>query len=184
MGAGREGLRPAQGLRAALEGGRHHPREARGAPRARARLGRRVQAPREGPGRQGERRVRRADGAPGLVRRRLEADGPDRARSVGIAYARTCRGRLHLAVVMGMWPRGTAGRPMGGRVDAGPADGAPRMAIARRRPPGDAPATATTARGTPPSSSAGRWGTTGSARRRGRWGAPGTTRRRSRSWAS
>lgn len=82
-----------------------------------------------------ERRVGRADGAPDLVRRRLDADGPDQAWFADIAYVRTHQGWLYLAVVMDIWSRRIVGWSMGDRIDARLADDALRMAIARRRPP-------------------------------------------------
>lgn len=77
----------------------------------------------------------RAGGAPGLVRRGFGADGPNRARFAGVACVRTRRGWLHLAVAMGIWPRTIVGRSMPPGMAAGPADGAPKMAMARRGPP-------------------------------------------------
>lgn len=77
-----------------------------------------------------------ADSAPDLVRRDFSADGPNRARLADIAYARTHRGRLHPAVAMGIWSRKIVGWSMPTRMTAELADGAPRMAVARRRPPG------------------------------------------------
>ena len=76
----------------------------------------------------------RADAAPDPVRRDFSADGPDRARFAGIAYARAHRGWLHPAVVMGIRSRMVVGRPMSGRMGAGLADDALKTAIARRRP--------------------------------------------------
>lgn len=81
------------------------------------------------------RRVGRADGAPDLVRRRFDADGPDQARFADIAYVRTHRGRSYLAVVMGIWSRRVVGWSMGDGIDARLADDALGMAMARRRPP-------------------------------------------------
>ena len=77
-----------------------------------------------------------ADSAPDLVRRGFSADGPDRARLADIACARTHRGRLHPAVVMGIWSRRIVGWSMPARMTAELADGAPRMAVVGRRPPG------------------------------------------------
>ncbi len=77
-----------------------------------------------------------AGSAPGPVRREFSADGPNGARFAGIAYVRTHRGRLHPAAVTGIWPRMVVGRSMSDRMAAGLADGAPRMAVARRRPKG------------------------------------------------
>ncbi len=75
-----------------------------------------------------------ADSAPDPVRRGFSADGPSRAWFAGIACVRTHRGRLYLAVVMGIWSRMIVGRPMPDRMAAGLADDAPRMAMARRHP--------------------------------------------------
>lgn len=86
-----------------------------------------------------ERRVGRADGAPDLVRRRFDADGPDQARFADITYVRTHQGRPYLAVVMDIWSRRIVGWSMGDRIDARLADDALRMAIARRRPPEGCP---------------------------------------------
>ncbi|MDO4436756.1 MAG: IS3 family transposase [Coriobacteriaceae bacterium] len=76
-----------------------------------------------------------ASAAPDLVGRDFSADGPDRARFAGITYVRTHRGRLCPAPVMDIWPRRIVGRSMSDRMGAEPADGAVRMAVARRRPP-------------------------------------------------
>ena len=76
-----------------------------------------------------------ANAAPDLVERDLSADGPDEARFAGIACVRTRRGRPYLAVVMDIWPCGIVGWSTSARMAAGLADGALRMAIARRRPP-------------------------------------------------
>lgn len=72
--------------------------------------------------------------APDPVKRGFSADGPDRLRFAGIAYARTHRGWLCLAVVMDVWPRMTAGWSMSAGMAAELADDAPKMAMARRRP--------------------------------------------------
>lgn len=82
-----------------------------------------------------ERRVGSADGAPDLVGRRFDADGPGQARFADIAYVRTHRGRPYLAVVMDTWSRRIAGWSMGDGIDARLADDALGMAMARRRPP-------------------------------------------------
>ncbi len=82
-----------------------------------------------------EKRVGRADGAPDLVRRRFDADGPDQAWFADITYVRTHQGWPYLAVVMDIWSRRIVGWSMGDRIDARLADDALRMAIARRRPP-------------------------------------------------
>lgn len=82
-----------------------------------------------------EKRVRREDGAPDLVKRHFDADGPDQAWFADITYVRTYQGWLYLAVVMDMWSRRVVGWSMGDRIDARLADDALRMAIARRRPP-------------------------------------------------
>ncbi len=76
-----------------------------------------------------------ANAAPGLVRRDFSADGPDEAWFAGIACVRTHQGRLYLAEVMDIWPRGTVGWSTSARMAAGLADGALKMAMARRRPP-------------------------------------------------
>jgi transposase InsO family protein len=81
-----------------------------------------------------EKRVRRADGAPDLVKRHFDADGPNQAWFADITYVRTYRGWLYLAVVMDIWSRRIVGWSMGDRIDARLADDALRMAIARRRP--------------------------------------------------
>ena len=79
--------------------------------------------------------VSRKDGAPDLVKRKFEADGPDQAWFADITYVRTYRGWLYLAIVMDIWSRRIVGWSMGDRIDARLADDALRMAIARRRPP-------------------------------------------------
>lgn len=81
-----------------------------------------------------EKRARGRDGAPDLVRRRFDADGPDQAWFADITYVRTHQGWLYLAVVMDIWSRRIVGWSMGDRIDARLADDALRMAIARRRP--------------------------------------------------
>jgi len=83
----------------------------------------------------GEKRVSRKDGAPDLVKRKFEADGPNQAWFADITYVRTYRGWLYLAVVMDIWSRRIVGWSMGDRIDAKLADDALRMAISRRRPP-------------------------------------------------
>lgn len=75
-----------------------------------------------------------ANAAPDLVRRGFSADGPDRARFAGIAYARAHQGWPCPAVVMDIRSRMTAGWSMSDRTGAEPADDALKMAIARRRP--------------------------------------------------
>ena len=75
-----------------------------------------------------------ADAAPDLVRRDSSADGPDRARFADITCARTRQGWPCPAVVMDIWPRMAAGRPMSGRMGAELADDALKTAIAGRRP--------------------------------------------------
>lgn len=77
----------------------------------------------------------RAGAAPDLVERDFTADGPDKARFADIACVRTHRGWPCLALVMGIWPGRAVGRSMSDRMDAGLADEALKMAIARRRPP-------------------------------------------------
>ena len=76
-----------------------------------------------------------ANSAPDLVRRNFSADGPDRAWFADITYVRTHQGWLYLAVVMDIWSRKIVGWSMSGRMAAGLADDALKMAIARRRPP-------------------------------------------------
>jgi transposase InsO family protein len=82
-----------------------------------------------------EKRVSRKEGAPDLVKRKFEADGPDQAWFADITYVRTYRGWPCLAIVMDIWSRRVVGWAMGDRIDARLADDALRMAIARRRPP-------------------------------------------------
>jgi transposase InsO family protein len=82
----------------------------------------------------GEKRAGRKDGAPDLVKRHFDADGPDQAWFADITYVRTHQGWLYLAVVMDIWSRMIVGWSMGDRIDARLADDALRMAIARRRP--------------------------------------------------
>lgn len=76
-----------------------------------------------------------AGAAPGLVGRDFTADGPDKARFADITYVRTRRGRPCPAPAMDIWPGRAVGWSMSDRMDAGLADEAPEMAIARRRPP-------------------------------------------------
>ena len=76
-----------------------------------------------------------ANAAPDPVRREFRADGPNRARFADITHARTHQGRIHPAVAMDIWSRGTVGWSMAPRMAAEPADGALGMAIAGRRPP-------------------------------------------------
>lgn len=76
-----------------------------------------------------------AGAAPDLVGRDFTADGPGRAWFADITYVRTRRGWPCLALVMDMWPGRAVGWSMSDRMGAGLADEAPRMAIARRRPP-------------------------------------------------
>lgn len=75
-----------------------------------------------------------ASAAPDLVRRDFGADGPDRARFADITCVRAHQGWPCLAVVMDIWSRMVVGWPMSGRMGAGLADDALKMAIARRRP--------------------------------------------------
>lgn len=70
------------------------------------------------------------------MRRGFSADGPNRAWFADITYVRTHQGWPCLAVVMDVWPRMTAGWSMSASMAAELADGALRMAIVRRRPPG------------------------------------------------
>ena len=76
-----------------------------------------------------------ANAAPDLVGRDFSASGPDEARFADIACVRTRRGWPCPALVMDIWPGRAVGWPMSDRMDAGLADEALRMAIARRRPP-------------------------------------------------
>ena len=76
-----------------------------------------------------------AGAAPDLVGRDFAADGPDKARFADITYVRTRRGWPCLALAMDIWPGRAVGWSMSDRMDAGPADEALKMAIARRRPP-------------------------------------------------
>lgn len=76
-----------------------------------------------------------AGAAPDLVGRDFTADGPDKAWFADITYVRTRRGWLYLALVMDIWSRKIVGWSMSDRMDAGLADEALKMAIARRRPP-------------------------------------------------
>jgi putative transposase len=82
----------------------------------------------------GEKRVSRKDSPDDLVKRRFEADGPNRAWFADITYVRTHQGWLYLAVVMDVWSRMIVGWSMGPRITAELADDALKMAIARRRP--------------------------------------------------
>ena len=76
-----------------------------------------------------------AGATPDLVGRNFTADGPDKAWFADITYVRTRRGWLYLALVMDIWSRRIVGWSMSDRMDAGLADEALKMAIARRRPP-------------------------------------------------
>lgn len=76
-----------------------------------------------------------AGAAPDLVGRDFTADGPDKARFADITYVRTRRGWPCLALVMDIWSRRIVGWSMSDRMDAGLADEALKMAIARRRSP-------------------------------------------------
>lgn len=76
-----------------------------------------------------------AGAAPDLVGRDFTADGPDKARFADITYVRTRRGWPCLALVMDIWPGRAVGWSMSDRMDAGLANEALKMAIARRRPP-------------------------------------------------
>lgn len=90
----------------------------------------------EGPKGRSKRAAPHADAAPGLVRRDFAADGPNRARFADIAYVRTRRGRLHLAVVMGVRFGMIFGWSASPRMTAELADDALGMAMARWRPSG------------------------------------------------
>lgn len=76
-----------------------------------------------------------AGAAPDLVGRDFTADGPDKARFADIACVRTRRGWPCLALVMDIWSGRIVGWSMSDRMDAGLADEALKMAIARRRSP-------------------------------------------------
>ena len=84
----------------------------------------------------GERRASKADSHDDPAGRDLASDGPDKAWFADVTYVRTHQGRPCLAVVMGVWSRMTVGWSMGPRATAGLADGALKMAIARRGPAG------------------------------------------------
>ena len=77
-----------------------------------------------------------ANSAPDLVRRGFSADGPNRARFADITYVRTYQGWPCLAVVMDIRSRKIVGWSMSARMTAELADGALRMAVVGRRPPG------------------------------------------------
>lgn len=67
--------------------------------------------------------------------RDFTADGPGKAWFADIACVRARRGWPCLALVMDIWPGRAVGWSMFDRMGAGLADGALKMAIARRRPP-------------------------------------------------
>lgn len=75
-----------------------------------------------------------ASAAPDPVKRDSSADGPNRAWFADIAYVRTHRGWLYLAMVMDIWSRMIVGWSMSPHMTAGLADDALKMAIARRSP--------------------------------------------------
>lgn len=68
------------------------------------------------------------------MKRRFEADGPNRAWFADITYVRTYQGWLYLAVIMDIWSRKVVGWSMSPRMTAELADDALKMAIARRSP--------------------------------------------------
>lgn len=81
-----------------------------------------------------EKRASKKESAPDLVKRRFEADGPNRAWFADITYVRTYQGWLYLAVIMDIWSRKVVGWSMSPRMTAELADDALKMAIARRSP--------------------------------------------------
>ena len=83
----------------------------------------------------GEKRASRRDSAEDLVRRRFEADGPNRAWFADITYAKTRQGWLYLALVMDIWSRRAVGWAMGPNITAELADEALKMALAGRGDP-------------------------------------------------
>lgn len=83
----------------------------------------------------GEKRASRRESAADLVGRRFEADGPNIAWLADIAYVKTRRGWLYLALAMDIWSRRIVGWSMGPNIAAELADEALRMALARRNPP-------------------------------------------------
>lgn len=88
-----------------------------------------------GPGARDERDAEPASGIAGIRAAGRGAGGPDEARLADIACVRTRQGRPYPAMVMGIWSRGVVGWPTSARMATGLADGAPKMAMARRRPP-------------------------------------------------
>ena len=131
----------------------------------------------------GEKRASRKDSAEDLVRRRFEADGPNRAWFADITYVKTRQGWLYLALVMDIWSRRAVGWAMGPSITAELADEALKMALSRRNSPGGAYTTATTARSTCPCCCPGPCASTASAPRWARYPRRGMTPPWSRSWA-
>lgn len=123
-------IRRTEGVPQAEAVGRAHLAQARGADHARARVAR---ACAKRPS--GEKRASRKDSAEDLVRRRFEADGPNRAWFADITYVKTRQGWLYLALVMDIWSRRAVGWAMGPNITAELADEALKMALARRGDP-------------------------------------------------
>lgn len=73
-------------------------------------------------------------GAPDLVRRDFEAQGPNEVWFADVTYVRTHQGWLYLAIVMDIWSRKIVGWSMDSKMDAALVDDALKMAIERRRP--------------------------------------------------
>ena len=121
----------AGGAHLAQTGGPHH---------ARQRLARRHARVRQ-KGLRREARLR-AVLAEDLVGRDFSAAGPNRAWFADITYVKTSRGWLYAALVMDIWSRRIVGWSMSDRMTAELADGALKMALARRNPPKGAAFTA------------------------------------------
>lgn len=83
----------------------------------------------------GEKRASRKDSAEDLVRRRFEADGPNRAWFADITYVKTRQGWLYPALVMDIWSRRIVGWAMGPSITAELTDEALKMALSRRNNP-------------------------------------------------
>lgn len=83
----------------------------------------------------GEKRASRKDSAEDLVRRRFEADGPNRARFADITYVKTRQGWQHPALVMDIWSRRIVDWAMGPSITAELADEALKMTLSRRNNP-------------------------------------------------
>ena len=77
-----------------------------------------------------------------LAGRDFSAAGPNRAWFADITYVKTSRGWLYAALVMDIWSRRIVGWSMSDRMTAELADGALKMALARRNPPKGAAFTA------------------------------------------